>query len=182
MSSQPTEDEIRKRTDEIRLKRMEQLLGSWKMMQERFRDLEGTAYLHPALAAEVVENYLRDRESLIHRNNIRGRIQRHKVAGLMAASIVKVRPIQLRDDMGRAARVSKDNEYLAVAHGLAVCAEGQLDKARELISLPLFGTWCGDFIYELHRNPDCAPWCSMVFETISLVYFPKNLERMSAKS
>jgi hypothetical protein len=174
-----SEEEIQKRTEEIRHKRTAQLVGTWTMMQRQFKDLDGTAFLHLHLVAETIERYLRDREALIARHNIRGRIQRHKIAGLMAAAIVKTRPIQLYDDTGKAARVSKDNEYLAVAHGIAVCAEGQLDESRKLIALPMFGIWCSDLIYQLRNRHDCAPWCSLVFETLSLTHFPKNLERIS---
>lgn len=98
---------MQKRTEEIRHKRTAQLLGTWSMMQQRFKDLNGTAFLHSHLVAETVERYLRDREELIARHNIRGRIQRHKIAGLMASAIVKTRPIQLYDNTGKAARVSK---------------------------------------------------------------------------
>ena len=167
-----------RRTEEIRLKRTAQLVGTWKMMQASFKDLEGTAFLHTHLVAETVERYLRDREALIARHNIHGRIQRHKVAGLMAAAIVKTRPIQLYDDMGKAARVSKDNEYMALAHGIAVCAEGKPEELQKIKALPMFGVWCGDFIYQLRNRHDCAPWCSLAFETLSLTYFPRNLEHV----
>lgn len=172
----PTEEEVQKRFEEIRRKRTETLVGAWELMQRKYKELKETAYLHPHLVAQVVENYLEDRLALVNRDNIRGRIQRHKIAGLMAACILKSRPIQLRDDTGRSARVSKDNEVFAVLHGLAICSEGQTDKMQEFFQLRMSGAWIGDFIYHLRRHPDCGLWCAMVFETESVTYFPSNLD------
>jgi hypothetical protein len=148
-------------------------------MARKYAAVRECTRLQNGLVAEVVENYLRDREALVIRNNIKGRIQRHKIAGLMAAAIVKLRPVQLLDDTGKAARVSKDNETLAVLHGLGICAEGNEERVLELLRLPMFGTWYEDFIYQLRRRPDCAEWASLVFETLSLMYFPENLQRIS---
>lgn len=145
-------------------------------MQRKYNELKDTASLHPHLVAQVVEYYLQDRLALVNRDNIRGRIQRHKIAGLMAACILRVKPIQLRDNTGKSARVSRDNEVFAVLHGLAICSEGQTDKMQEFFQLRMSGTWMGDFIYHLRRHPDCGPSCAMVFETVSLTYFPTNLD------
>ena len=177
--NEPTPDEVQARLDEIRFKRTHTLVATWDLMQERYRDLKGTAFLHNHLVAEVVENYLLDRESLVHRHTIRGRIQRHKIAGLMAAAIVKTRPVQLYDDMGKGARLSRDNETLAVLHCIAICGEGYKEKALELVKLPQFATWYSDFIYQLRRRHDCGAWCSLVFETLSFTYFPTNLDKLA---
>jgi hypothetical protein len=171
--------DVEDRQQEIRLKRTATLFAAWELMQRQYRDLQGTAFLHPSLVAAVVETYLLDRDSLVYRHNIHGRIQRHKIAGLMAAAIVKVRPVQLTEATGKAARVSRDNETLAVLHGIGVCAEGASTDAIALTKLPMFGTWYSDFIYQLRRRHDCGAWCSLVFETLSLAYFPQNLVRRS---
>src|SRR5947207_15837123 len=120
------------------------------------------------MEAEIVHAYLKEREVLVNRANIAGRIQRHKIAGLMAASIVKVRPVQLHVLDTREARISRDNEALAILHGLAVCAEGQIDAVLKLLSLPNFAKWYSDFVYYLVRRRNCAEACAMIFATISL--------------
>lgn len=179
--NRPTEEDIQKRLGEIRRKRTETLVGSWELMQRKYKELKDTAFLHPHLVAQVVENYLQERLALVNRDNIGGRIQRHKIAGLMAASILRLRPVQLRDDTGKAARVSKDNEVFAALHGLAICAEGAAGKVQELLNLRMSGVWLGDFIYQMRRHPDCGTWCAMVFETLSLTYFPNNLDKIEGK-
>lgn len=170
-----SETEISEREAEIRATRLTTLIASWKMLCERNKDLREGAYLDEGLAAQVVERYLQDRQALVHRHNITGRIQRHKIAGLMTASIVKVRPVQLREREGPAARVSKDNEFLAAAHGLAVCGEGNEDGLAKLLRLPLYGNWLTNFVYFLYRRHDCAEACSFIFESLSITYFPSNL-------
>src|SRR5437588_872653 len=105
-----TEEKIRARTEEIRFKRIAQLEGRWKFMCQRYKECRENAALNDALVAEVVEAYLKDRQALVNRANIAGRIQRHKIAGLMTAAIVKTRPVQLHVSDTRGARISRDNE------------------------------------------------------------------------
>lgn len=178
---QVTENEIEERSAEIRRKRVETLVGAWELMRTSYKEVHQNAKLNGFLVAEVVETYIQDRQALVSRSNIRGRIQRHKIAGLMAASIVKVRPIQLLDDTGEGARISRDNETLAVLHGLAVCGEYKFEAVNLLKSQPGFHTWFSNFIYFLVRRHDCAESCAMIFETLSLTYFPSNLDRVEPK-
>ena len=180
--NRPTEEEIQKRIEEIRFKRTQFLLAAWEMMRKRYRELEGRAFLAQSLVVQVVESYLQDRCELVARDNISGRIQLHKIAGLMAAAIIKTKPIQLRDDVGRDARVSMDNETFAILHGLAICSEGDKEAMLAVFKAPMFATWYEDFIYQIRLRHDCGPWCSMIFETLSLTYFPKNLDRISGRS
>jgi hypothetical protein len=171
-----TKEQIKVREDQIRRKRMETLVGAWELMKGRFLEVEKNAYALDSLFAEVVENYLQDRQALVTRSNITGRIQRHKIAGLMAASIVKIRPIQLREGDTKAARVSRDNEAFAILHGLGVCAEGQHEALKRLRETRNFGKWFSDFVYYLVRRRDSAECCATIFGTISLTYFPGNLD------
>lgn len=176
---EPTENDICRRESEIRQTRLATLIGAWELVSKKYRDLREGAWLSDTLAAETVERYLTDRQALISRHNIKGRIQRHKIAGLMTASIVKVRPVQLIEAQGKAARVSKDNEILAVWHGLAICGEGNDEGAQKFLQLPLFGQWLTNAVYFLRRRHDCAESCSLIFETISLSYFPDNLTSLA---
>ena len=176
---QATEAEIQQRAAQIRRKRIETLVGAWELMRRRYREVRQNAVLNGSLVAEVVETYLQDRQALVDRMNIRGRIQRHKVAGLMAACIIKLRPVQLLDDTADAARISRDNEVLAVLHGLAICAEGKPEAIPQLMQLQGFHTWYSDFIYFLIRRHDSSESCAMIFETLSLTYFPGNLDRVA---
>src|SRR6266566_6772501 len=106
MIPQPTAEQIEARRNEIRHKRIATMLGAYELMRQRYREVyEGTS-INKTVVAITVEEYLQDREKLVSRHNIAGRIPRHKIAGLMAAAIVKHRPIQLLDTDGQAARLS----------------------------------------------------------------------------
>ncbi len=118
------QEEPKSSDDNLRRKRVATLWGAYEMMAEKYKEVAQATWLHSGLVAATVENYLRDYHALVGRYNIPGRIAKHKVAGLMAASILKHRPVQLVNDEGAAARVSKDNEELAFLHGFAICAEG----------------------------------------------------------
>jgi len=169
-------EDLKARLDALRHKRVKTLCGAYQMMAAKYKAVAEGTWLHEGLVAATVENYLRDYAALVGRYNIPGRIAKHKVAGLMAASILKYRPVQLVEDEGAAARISKDNEELAFLHGLAICAEGHGEQSiKSLLTLANFHIWHEDLVYLFRRRPDSAECFSMVFETLSLTYFPKNL-------
>ncbi len=177
MTPQPTAEQVEARRQEIRSKRIATLLGAYDLMRQRYLEVyEGTTISKIAVAT-LVEEYLQEREKLCHLHNISGRIQRHKIAGLMATAIVKYRPVQLLEIEGKAARLSRDNETLAVLHGIAVCAENNVDKMRTILGLPSVATWFSDFVYLLHSSPLNSDGFILIFETLSLTYFPENLAR-----
>jgi hypothetical protein len=169
-------ESVCKREDELRHKRIATLCGAYEMMAGKYKAVAEGTRLHPGLVAAAVESYLRDYFALVGRYNISGRIAKHKIAGLMAASILKHRPVQLVEDMGSGARLSKDNEELAFLHGLAICAEGYDEETvTRLISLPRFHVWHEDLIYLFYRRPDSAECFCLIFEGLSLLHFPRNL-------
>jgi hypothetical protein len=177
MNGKVTPEQIEARRDEIRAKRIATLLGAYQMMRERFVEVHDGTTINKSLVAVLVEEYIQEREKLVLQRNITGRIQRHKVAGLMAAAIVKFRPVQLLETEGKAARYSKDNEALAVLHGIAVCAEGNIEKMKSVLGLPDCGIWFEDFAYLFRSSPLNSESIILIFETLSLTYFPENLKR-----
>ena len=73
-----------------RRKRLQALIGCWS----DFSIINKDSYLlSPVLVEEVVEHYIQDLEILKTRYVINNKAQLHKVAGLMAAAIVRFRPI-----------------------------------------------------------------------------------------
>ena len=176
---QTTVEQIEARESEIRTKRIATLVGAYELMCSRYREVKQCTRLNDSLVAVTVEDYLRDRQALINRHNITGRIQRHKIAGLMAASIAKNRPIQLVDDDSNAARLSRDNEVLAVLHGLAVCTDGESDeKIKSILRTPFFDEWFSDFVYLLHRHPSNTESFILIFGTLAMAHFPTILHRL----
>lgn len=170
------EENFEQKLDRLRRKRKVMLESTYEVMIQNFPEVRKNTRLHHALVITVVEDYLKDYVALIGRYNIKGRIAKSKIAGLMAAAILKHRPIQLIDwDDDAAARVSKDNEEFAFMHGWAICAE---DSSREQIesfrSLPNLYTWKEDLIYLFKRRPDSAECFNLIFETLCLTAFPNN--------
>lgn len=92
MSSSPTAGDIERRKSEIREKRIATLLGAYEIMRQKYAAIRENTVLSRSLVAATVEDYLQDRSALVGRLSISGRIQRHKIAGLMTASIVKNKP------------------------------------------------------------------------------------------
>ncbi|HEY3762920.1 MAG TPA: hypothetical protein VGN23_14335 [Verrucomicrobiae bacterium] len=175
----PTISEMDKRDAQIRLKRMSTVLGAYDLMRQKYREVKKNTFLNKGLLAATVEDYLQDRRAIITRHNITGRIQRHKIAGLMAAAIVKNRPIQLID--AESEGISRDNEFFAVLHGLAICSEGNTKGMEQVFAAPHSDTWLSDFVYLLHRHPSNTESFILIFETLSLSCFSDNLNRLSEK-
>jgi transposase-like protein len=99
-----------------------------------------------------------------------------KVAGLMAAAIMKNRPVQIIEN-SPASSISMDNEVLAVMHGLAVCAEGS--PAKDIIKIveqPAFRVWFHNFVHLLHDQPSHTEGFVGIFEAFSVAHFPENLK------
>ena len=160
----------------LRKKRALMLKSTYDAMAQKFPEVRDNTHFHLGIATAVVEDYLRDYTALVGRYNIKGRISQSKIAGLMAASILKHRPIQLVDwQSERASRVSRDNEEFALMHGLSICAE---DASRDQIELfrklPNLYIWRENMIYLFKRRPDSAECFNMIFETLSLTAFPNN--------
>jgi hypothetical protein len=161
--------------DEIRKVRLEQFLGIWDVLIDRFpKDFEG-ADISLSTAARVVEHYLEDRVALTTRYRITGRIQRHKVAGLMAASIMRYRPVRkVRADFS-VPDAFRGNEHFAILHGLAICSEGQSQsQINKWLKNKHFEIWFKDFAFHLTRNYT-AEGLIMVFETFCLCHIPSSL-------
>jgi hypothetical protein len=160
--------------------------GVWSLTVESkgsfIRELFGVrAHLSSDLLSAVVAQYLDDRRAYIERNKIEGRILRYKAAGLMAARIVRVRPVQIFDATdhcpGPSSYPGRENEALAIANGIAICAEGATEaEIQAFMTAPHFKMWWDEFMYTLTMRHDCAETCCLAFATISLAYFPRNMD------
>jgi hypothetical protein len=128
------------------------------------------------LANEVVEHYLADRMALKMRYHIEKRIQLYKIAGLMTASILRYRPIIPRVDEFQAGQELFANEYLALYHALAICAEhSDQNYAMNVLDEKWFPDWRKEMVYFLHfRNHTPESLC-MIFMTLMQLRFAENL-------
>ena len=162
--------------EEIRAKRMAVLLGVWDRLLLAGKVSKTHLRLSPLLANEVIEQYMADRDVLRKRYKISGRIQLHKIAGLMAAAILRFRPaVPMTDDLNLPVELYA-NELLAVYHGVAICAElTARDQYVGLIESPWFGRWLNEFIYLLHFRNYTAESLVFIFYTLTVLNFPENL-------
>jgi len=98
----------------------------------------------------------------------------------MAASILKVKPVEIndRDHSPVTYETMQANEILAFWYGIGVCAEGYPQEAMDkFIETPHFQAWQDDMLYLFEQHPDSADEFVMIFETISLSFFPDSLRR-----
>jgi hypothetical protein len=167
------------REPEIRKTRLETLLVVYKLMGA-YKQIAENTRVSDTKACQTVEDYLLERRAVVQRHKIPDRIQRPKVAALMAASIVKFRPLVdfYPDDATGGCSESDSwlNERFSIYHGLAVCAEGCPDESlKRLLSNPHFESWVSKFADRLKSglSPDAL---IQAFETVCLSYFPENLD------
>ena len=169
----PTQKQIEDRQQQIRKKRIATLVGCYELLRQQYPETIEYTRLAPNLVSETVEKYLADRERFVARNSIKGRIQRHKIAGLMTAAIAKTRPIFLLEDGSEPYSLSYENEFFAVVHGLSLCSEGYSEAAiTKMRNSKYFLIWFQDFINLVQRHPDSADGFIQIYETLCLSFFP----------
>jgi hypothetical protein len=168
--------------EEIRSKRMTTLLGAYELMKV-FKEVAENTAIGEKNSSLTVEEYITEWKNLKERDKIVGKIQRHKIAGLMAAAIVRNRPLQdiFPDDCSLTN--SRDNEKFAVYHGLAICAEGcSEDRIKSLVNNPNFAAWVDDFVTLLRFGSPCSQSLIHIFGTLCLAFFPENFDTGRTKT
>jgi hypothetical protein len=178
MSPNPNDENIDEVEEKIRQKRLLTLLGAYELMKAGFHEVDSSTVLNDQHVALTIEEYLRERRSLIACDKIPRRIQRHKIAGLMAAAICHNRPLQVVNSANpQGMSNSWDNEYMAIYHGLAICAEEcPKEKILLLMQAPHFNSWFDDFVALLRWNTPRPASLIHIFQTLCLAYFPENLD------
>lgn len=167
--------------NDIREKRYVLIKSLWKLMVNQGYFNEERMKLAIPLVDEVIEHYIADWNIIKVRYKIPAEIQLHKIAGLMAASILRYRPIiPLSDDMEGKYEIYA-NEFFAVLHGLAICGEYSLEKCQMLATADWFDTWLDDFLHLLHRRNYTSEALAFIFETLCIFAFQENFERSSKK-
>jgi len=158
---------------EIKDKRIRCISEAFRILGENGLIPIDTMCLSIPLLEETVEYYISDMEILKKRYNIDDKIQLHKIAGLLAYAIARIKPII---PVQKIESFSKDsemyaNEILAVYEGLAICSE--YDTGFNITREPWFDEWFDNFIFLLHHRQYTAESLIFIFETISRIFFPK---------
>lgn len=160
----------------IREKRYAVILGLWETLVE-IGQIDSTKFkLSYPIVDEVVEHYIEDWWIIRARYRIDKEIQLHKVAGLMAASLLRYRPIIPLVDSFEDRKEIYINEYFAIIHGLAICGEKSIEESNKLTKYEWFNQWFDDFLHLVHRRNYTAESLAFIYETVSAFMFPKNLE------
>jgi len=156
----------------VKEKRVESIIQSFKSLGDAGLISVGTMCISAPLLDETVEYYLSDRDVLKLRYNIDDKIQLHKIAGLLANAIVRIRPVvpaSTLEDFSKDSEVYA-NEILAIYEGLAICSE--YDEDCCITKESWFEDWFENFVFLLHHRRYTAESLMFIFETISRICFP----------
>lgn len=163
-------------------KRLKGLLVAFEIIKKEHPAKFDGCHLDEEIAREVVENYLDDRNAYKNRRRMapESKIMRHKIAGLMAASVCKHKPIQREKGYKGDGQQVRHNEIFAMWTGLAICAE-EFAAARSEIILAMTGSeefraWEREFVTLLHRRPDSAEAFVVIFHTLCMKFMPAVIE------
>lgn len=179
----PYTEDSEERIELLRQRRTAQLLLTYEDVRNRYQEIAESTELDERNVVRAVECYLELRDTLRRKHGIESKIQKHKIAGLMATAIMKHPPIRLISSQVEDG-LSKDNEYLAAVHGLAICAEDENAEFPDITSVIArlcdtknFADWFRELIFDLSEcSPDQSSGLIMTFRTISLTHFPHNFD------
>ena len=165
----------------IREKRVKTLIGVWDSLVSNGKIDPRRQNLSTPLINEVVEHYIADLIVLRIRYKIENsKIQLHKIAGLIAASILRYRPVIPLVESFNSDYELYANEILAVMHGIAICGEyTEKDGPLEIIDEDWFDQWLKDFLYLMHCRHTTPESLIFIFETLCCLRFPKNIKNIS---
>jgi hypothetical protein len=163
-----TEEEQKKR-DENALKRIATFVKTYSDIVDSGKFDKNKFTINASFASNAVNHYLDDLDALKKRYKISDLVQMPKIAGLMANAILRYRPIVPINGKETNIGDIDINEYVAIYHGLAVCAgEGKAseDKIRQFIRKNSFENWFKGMIFLLKKRNYTAESLYMIFETI----------------
>jgi hypothetical protein len=172
-----------KTTSRNRIKRCWEWLCDTKIVPSSVSNVDGFQYfLDPIQLAETVAQYCSDCNVLKTRygeNN--DKIQPPKIAGLMANSINRYRPIVIREGFAASTIRPPLNELCAIFNGLFICSEFPAkDKEWSLngfITDEFFSKWLNDFLHILCCRNYTAESLVLVYETFCLTYCKEALKQ-----
>jgi len=157
-----------------RIKRCWEWLCDSRLVPIAANNVDGKQYfLDPYLVAETAVQYSSDCDILKKRYGEKNRIQPPRIAGLMANSISRYKPISVREGFLCSQRVPL-NELLAIFNGIFVCSEFPAKNKKWTLSSILkeefFSKWLNDFIHLLCYRNYTAESLIIIYETFCLCY------------
>jgi hypothetical protein len=138
-------------------------------------------FLDPVNLMETAIQYTSDYAVLKTRYGEEDRIQPPKIAGLMASSISRYKPIVFRDGIDNPERLPL-NELLAIFNGIFICGEFPLKGNNCTLSSftkdVFFGKWLNDFLHLLVYRNYTAENLVLVYETFCMNYCREALVKV----
>ncbi|GHV14991.1 hypothetical protein AGMMS49938_12160 [Fibrobacterales bacterium] len=129
-------------------------------------------YINGSLLEDVIQHYVSDLDILKKRYNS-SCIKLPKIAGLMANSIVRFKPIVLKNSKENLSKKEKSiNESFAIYHGLCICSD--FSKGVELetfLKSTDFNSWFDDMLYLLRNRNYTSESLIVIFKTLCQNYF-----------
>jgi hypothetical protein len=161
-------------TAKNRIRRCWEWLCDSTLVPRSAHNVDGLQYfLDPVQVAEAAIQYCSDCDVLKMRYGENNKIQSPRIAGLMASSINRYKPIVIREGFAHTKRPPL-NELLAIFNGVFVCSEFPTkDKKWSLSDFAndkLFGKWLNDFLHLLCCRNYTAESLILVYETFCFGY------------
>jgi len=181
-----SESDTKKSETELRTKSRQRITRCWEFLCNSglvpisINNVDGFQYfLDPVQLAETAMQYASDCEILkVRYGEHENKIQPPKIAGLMASSINKYRPITIREGFANTERPPL-NELLAIFNGIFICSEFPAkDKKWTLdgfIKDEFFTKWLNDFLHLLRYRNYTAESLVLVYETFCICYCKEAL-------
>jgi hypothetical protein len=153
----------------------------------RYRRVQGEYFtLNRALLEDTVRHYVDELHILKIRCRIEDLAQSQKLAGLVAGSILKFRPVVPIDGVRNDGYIRKDksNELLAIFHGVMVCADhyvrnygASYDSISAFLKTARCEDWVNKYVYLLKERNYTPEALIMAFEGFCLANFPEEIEK-----
>jgi hypothetical protein len=157
-------------------KRVRSLALAWAAVNPPHKDV---FVFNPSIVVKTIRHYIEDLNILKKRYGIPNRIQAPRIAGLMTNAILKYRPLVPKDGKQKNIDNNAVNEYLAIYHGISICANFETGGTRiitDLINKPFFDEWLKRFVFLLHERNYTTESLIVIFETLCLAAFPEAIE------
>jgi len=181
-----TESDTEKSETELQTKSKQRIIRCWeflcesKLVPASVHNVDGFQYfLDPVQLAETAIQYSSDCKILkVRYGEHENKIQPPKIAGLMASSINRYRPITIREGFATTKRPPL-NELLAIFNGIFICSEFPAkDKGRALKDFTkdeFFTKWLKDFVHILRYRNYTSESLVMIYETFCVFYCKEAL-------
>jgi hypothetical protein len=167
-----TEDEI----VEVRGRRVETLRNCYgSLLSAKLID-PNRFYLSRPLVDETISHYIRDLQILKYRYCIKNRVELPKSAGLMAAAILRYRPVvphvRINDfvisEKPRFCDEMYANESVALLNGVSICLQSRPGEARTFLAGETFQSWADEMMHFMHHRVHSAEGFIMIFRTLKM--------------